>query len=70
MNELRFGQVLRELRAEKAMTQKQLAALLHVTDRSIRDWENEGIEPCYEILARLTKIFAVTAGQLLGLEEY
>jgi transcriptional regulator with XRE-family HTH domain len=70
MSEIYFGKILKELRLERAITQKQLAALMHVTDRSIRDWENEGIEPCYEILARLAGLFDVTAGQLLGLEEY
>jgi transcriptional regulator with XRE-family HTH domain len=70
MGKTGFGKNLKDLREEKAMTQKQLAALLNVTDRSIRDWENEGIEPCFEILALMTKIFDVTAGQLLGLEEY
>lgn len=66
----KFGQILKEMRIEKGITQKQLAKQLSVTDRSIRDWENEGIEPDYETLGQLTQIFDVTAGQLLGLEDY
>jgi transcriptional regulator with XRE-family HTH domain len=68
--ERKFGSILKELRTERKLTQVQLAAMLYVTDRSIRDWENENIEPSYEILGRLTKILDVTAGQLLGLEDY
>lgn len=64
-----FGKILKELRIEKRLTQKQLAEQLNVTDRSIRDWENEGREPSYEILGKLAQIFDVTVGQLIGCEE-
>lgn len=61
---------MKEIRTEQGITQKKLAAKLKVTDRSIRDWENEGIEPDYKTLGLLAEIFNVTAGQLLGLEDY
>lgn len=67
---MKFGQTLKNLRIEKQLTQKQLAVLLNVTDASIRDWENRGIEPNYDILIKFAEILKVTVGQLLGTEEY
>ena len=66
---MNFGKVLKELRIENGMTQKQLASKLNITDVSIRDWENRGREPSYETLCKIAKIFDVTVGQLLGVEE-
>ena len=65
-----FLKQLKQLRKEKSLTQKQLAKMLNVTDRFIRDWENEKIEPSYAILIKLSVIFDVTVGQLLGVEDY
>jgi len=65
-----FGKILRELRIERKMTQKQLATLLHVAEPTIRGWENQGLEPSYNILCQIANMFEVTVGQLLGVEEY
>lgn len=62
--------MLKNLRKENGMTQLELAQKLNVTDQSIRDWENRGSEPSYEILCEIAKIFDITVGQLLGVEEY
>jgi transcriptional regulator with XRE-family HTH domain len=67
---MEFGKVLRELRKEHDMTQKQLASKLNVTDTAVRCWENKGNEPPYKTLCEIAKIFDVTVGQLLGVEEY
>ena len=64
-----FGKILKELRRENSISQQKLGMMLNVTDRSIRDWENENIEPSYETLGKLSKIFNVTVGQLLGFED-
>jgi len=67
---MKFGKILKELRKEKNITQVQLAAKLHVTDTAVRCWENKGNEPPYKTLCEIAKIFNVTVGQLLGVEEY
>jgi len=67
---MEFGKKLREFRIENGFTQKQLAIKLRVAESSIRDWESRGRQPSYEILCELTKIFDITVGQLLGVEEY
>jgi len=65
-----FAKILKDIRKEKGITQSQLAAELSVTDAAVRQWENRGSEPSYEMLCKIAKIFDVTIGQLLGAEEY
>lgn len=67
---MKFSRMLKEIRTDKNLTQLQLAKLLNVSDSSIRHWENHNIQPNYETLCKLAKIFDVTVGQLLGVEEY
>ena len=62
----KFGIILKQLRLENKLTQKQLAARLNVTDRSIRDWENEQTEPAYDTLIKLAEILDVTLDELVG----
>ena len=38
MDNIKTGALVRELRKEKNMTQKELAGLLHVTDRAVSKW--------------------------------
>ncbi|MCL2675053.1 MAG: helix-turn-helix domain-containing protein [Firmicutes bacterium] len=66
---MKFGQILRELRLEKDMTQKQLADVFNVHQTTVKDWELRGCEPSYEILSRLANFFGVTADYLLGREK-
>lgn len=42
MDNIKTGALVRELRKEKNMTQKELAGLLHVTDRAVSKWERGG----------------------------
>ena len=67
--EISFRKRLKELRLEKEMTQKQLAAIFKVSYATVSDWETRGYEPSYQMLADLAKFFDVTVGQLLGIEE-
>ena len=39
MDNIKTGAFIRELRKEKNMTQKELADLLHITDRAVSKWE-------------------------------
>jgi len=64
-----FGTTLKRVRLEKGFTQKKLAEKLNVTDRSIRDWENEKTEPSYDTLIKLADIFDITLDELLGRES-
>ena len=67
---MRFSEVLKELRTERKMTQKQLADKLNLSEYAVRFWETRGQEPSLFTVCEIAKIFNVTVGQLLGVEEY
>ncbi len=60
---------LRALRLESGLTQKELAAKLNSTDKSIWNYENGIATPPYEVLIAYAKFFNVSADYLLGLED-
>ena len=39
MDNMKTGQLIRQLRKEKDMTQRELADKLHITDRAVSKWE-------------------------------
>ena len=39
LNKIAFGSFLAQLRKEKGMTQKELAACLYVSDKAVSKWE-------------------------------
>lgn len=57
MTKINFANNLRSLRKEKQLTQKQLAGLLGVDQRTVSAWENGVCEPSFELLAKLCEIF-------------
>ena len=65
----KFGERIRELRIEKGWSQRQLAEQLGYKRNSISEWEARGKEPDFDMLIKLTEIFHVTAGYLLGIED-
>ena len=52
MNQYVTGEVIKEMRKQKHMTQLQLADHLGVTDKTVSKWEN-GKDSGYAILAEL-----------------
>ena len=47
MNDKKIGALIYQLRIEKKLTQKQLAAALHVSDKAISKWERgSGCQMC------------------------
>ena len=57
MKSIRFSENLRELRMGKNLTQKQLADLLKVDQRTISAWEKGVCEPSFSMLVKLCDIF-------------
>lgn len=39
MNNAKTGLLIKDRRKEKGMTQKELASLLHITDKAVSKWE-------------------------------
>lgn len=66
---MKFSENLRKLRNDSGLTQKELGEKLGVVSTTVRNWENTKRQPSYEILIKLSEIFDVTVGQLLGSEE-
>ncbi|MDE5788966.1 MAG: helix-turn-helix domain-containing protein [Clostridia bacterium] len=58
---------IKELRKEKGLTQKQLAALLNKSETGYASWEQGLSEPNVNDLRLLCKIFEVSADYLLGI---
>lgn len=55
-----FGDVLRSRRAERGLTQRELAALLSVTRDRIQDWEYDRVAPSAEHLRRLAEVIGLS----------
>ncbi|MDE6275204.1 MAG: helix-turn-helix domain-containing protein [Clostridia bacterium] len=61
-----FAENLKSLRISSGMTQKQLADLLEVDQRTISAWEKKVCEPSFELLAKLCEIFDETFDGILS----
>ena len=61
---------LKELREEKGLSQIQLAKEIGVNHRTISQYEIGVREPDIQTIKKLCKFFDVTAGYLLGIEEF
>ncbi|WP_264448896.1 helix-turn-helix domain-containing protein [Bacillus cereus] len=61
-----FGNILRELRKEKKITQKDLAITLKLSESTIGMYERNERQPDYDTLNRIANYFKVTTDFLLG----
>ena len=62
---INFAENLRNLRRGADMSQKKLASLLGVDQRTISAWENGVCEPSYTLLAQLCEIFDESFDEIL-----
>ena len=65
MDNITTGGFIKELRKEKDMTQKQLADLLHITDRAVSKWERGLSAPDIALLEPLAEILNVSVVELI-----
>ncbi len=61
-----FGNILRELRKEKNITQRELASMLKLSESTIGMYERNERQPDYDTLNRIANYFKVTTDFLLG----
>lgn len=66
MNEIKIGQFIAELRKKQKLTQKDLAAQLHITDKAVSKWERGLSCPDITLLTSVADILGVTTGELLN----
>lgn len=69
MNNTNTGNLIRELRKEKSMTQKELADLLNITDRAVSKWERGLCAPDISLLEPLAVILNVNVSDLISGEH-
>ncbi|WP_286944811.1 helix-turn-helix domain-containing protein [Acetobacterium sp. UBA5834] len=61
----KVGYLLKALRSEKAMTQKQVAERMHLSDKTISKWERGLGCPDVSLLGELSQLFEVNIEKIL-----
>lgn len=67
---MKLGQIITELRTEKGVYQKELAAYLKVSTGTVSNYEKGHHAPDLETLCRIADYFGVTTDYLLGRTGY
>ena len=65
MDKRSVGSFIAALRRAKGMTQKDLAALLHVSDKTVSRWETGEGAPELALIPAIAEIFGVSCDELL-----
>ena len=66
MDARRIGALIRALRMEKEMTQRELAARLHVSDKAVSKWERAMGCPDVSLLPALSQVLGVQIDAVLS----
>ena len=53
MNADKTGKLIKEIRKEKGLTQKELASALHITDKAVSKWETGKSMPDSYLMSEL-----------------
>lgn len=61
--------ILKELRIDRNLTQKQLSEMLDLSKNTVCEYEKGRAEPSIETLLKLSGIFGVSVDYLLGRED-
>lgn len=64
-----LGQRIQELRKQRVMSQEALGDALGVSRQAVSKWEGDNGIPELDTLIAMSRLFEVTVGQLLGVEE-
>lgn len=64
-----FSERLRELRNEKEISQKELAAELFVSQQTVAKWETDRSTPNPEMISKIAQYFEVSSDYLLGISN-
>lgn len=65
-----FGNIIRDLRKQKGITQKELAQSLQLSESTIGMYERNERQPDYNTLIRIADYFKVSTDFLLGRDFY
>ena len=64
-----LGQRIQELRKQKGLSQESLGEALGVSRQAVSKWEGDNGIPELDTLITMSRLFDVTVGQLLGVED-
>lgn len=64
-----LGQRIQELRKQQGMSQENLGEVLGVSRQAVSKWEGDNGIPELDTLIAMSRLFGITVGQLLGVEE-
>lgn len=64
-----LGRIIKALRGERRMTQKELAERLSVTPSTVSKWENGVVAPDVFMLRDMAEVFEVSLSDLTGKER-
>lgn len=64
-----LGQRIQEMRKQRGMSQESLGDALGVSRQAVSKWEGDNGIPELDTLIAISRLFGVTVGQLLGVEE-
>lgn len=65
MEKRNLGAFLAALRREKGWTQKELAELLHVSDKTVSRWERDESVPDLFLVPEIARLYGITSDELL-----
>ena len=65
MNNTKTGKLIRQLRTEKKLTQKQLAELIGVSDKAVSKWETGKGYPDISLFSAIADVFGTDVRNLL-----
>ena len=69
MEQEKMGQFVQQLRKEKQLTQKELATVLGVSDKTISKWEKGNGTPDLPSMVHLCQFFGISMNELLACEK-
>lgn len=69
MTDMTMGQRIAECRKQSGLSQEALGERMGVSRQAISKWESDGAVPEIDKLIALSKLFGVSVGWLLGVEE-
>ena len=66
---MNFYKIIKKLRSENDLSAKDVAKRLGLTTNIVYEWEHQRCEPSLDSLVKLSQIFEVSVGYLIGVED-
>ncbi len=64
-----YSEVIKQLMAEKGLSQQELAQILHVNQTTVGQWLSGKKKPSYDSILALYREFGITPDELFGIGE-